>query len=140
MEKSLSSDWSEQFTVLRESSLYPGSWDCMKVIDGADGLEIFLENELGESLVVRFASFLSYRAIDEGSALRTGSELFSKGGGTKFFYRVERSHFLKWFKEESFGIHQEVGLHHYAIYSIHQLVDVVTFAHPTFELNRVSSQ
>ena len=102
-----------------------------RLIATAGELRLELTDEAGQALVVRFASPLGYRRLDEGDALTMLEQLAASGGTGKTFYEVENSDYLAWFHEQNRGLWKDRGLRHFTIATINDVIDVLALEPPT---------
>jgi|GEM_PF-502466 len=88
-----------------------------------------LDND-NQTLSITFNSALCYRITDESSRNRTTHSTPTFRG----FKISKDSEFLRWFKDESSGIHEGRDLKHYLICNIDNVIDVISMVPPQVEL------
>lgn len=110
------------------------SFELDRLVDSAGELRVELSDDAGQKIVIRFDSHLCYRRMDEGDALNTVRELAATVGTAKVFYRAQKSDFLDWFHVQSQGIYLERALQHFAICTIHDIIDVIAFKMPDMDV------
>ncbi len=97
--------------------------------DESDGIHIFLETEQdNEFLEIFFDNVLSYRKIDEGDLMRIFDE--SNHQQRWNLYIILNSDFLENFHYNSYYIHKEEIITHFAIYTASGCVDVLSTSKP----------
>ena len=106
---------------------------CEAIHDDYEGFRILLRGEDNSSSMLRitFESLLAYRNIDEGNRLKTMEQATNFGSSS--LYIVEDSTWIKWFNEESYGIHKSNKIIHYAIYTPNDCIDVLSEYEPKIE-------
>lgn len=106
---------------------------CEAIHDDYEGFRILLRGEALHSPMLRisFESVLAYRNIDEGSLLKTLNLL--KDCEPSSFYLVQNSTWLVWFHEESYGMYEDRHIVHYAIFTSHDCIDVLSEYEPVVE-------
>lgn len=82
------------------------------------------------SVVIVFASPIAYRNIDESYRLRTWQKLAETTTERSSLQVVTDSRWVQWLRDEAGGVLDDVVLHHYAILTDCDCVDVVTSVPP----------
>jgi hypothetical protein len=102
------------------------------VHDDHEGFRLLLKGSSDQDKVLRitFDPALSYRNTDEGDLLKT---INGQDFGGWSLYIVSNSGYLKWFSEESHGIHEDEDIIHYAIYTPNDCLDVLSAYPPKVE-------
>jgi len=80
------------------------------------------EGDQQKMLRVAFDTVLSYRNTDEGDLLRT----IGNGLGENTLFTVEDSQYINWFHKENHGIRKSDNITHYAIYTMHDCLDILS--------------
>lgn len=106
------------------------SFELDRLVDSVGELRIALSDDAGQKVVIRFDSHLCYRRMDEGDALDAVRDLAATAGTAKVFYRAEKSDFLDWFHAQSQGVYLGRALQHFAICTVHEIIDVIAFKTP----------
>lgn len=109
------------------------SFELDRLIDGAGELRIDLSDNAGRKILVKFDSHLCYRRIDEGDALIIVEDLEASVGASKVFYKVENSEFMSWFHVQSREIYLGRALHHFAICTSNDIIDVIALGPPVID-------
>lgn len=126
MEKNIYSKWEPIEDI-------PARLSCEGLHHDYEGFRILLKGPGPDSATFRiiFDPTLAYRNIDEGDLLKTIHEMPDPGIFSLF--TVDSSTWLKWFHEESYGIHKDENIVHYAIYTVNDCIDVLSAFEPTVE-------
>ncbi|GBC59932.1 hypothetical protein DENIS_0874 [Desulfonema ishimotonii] len=103
---------------------------CEAVYDDYEGFRILFkgEDKTSPMLRVSFESVLTYRNIDEGDYMHTLDLIDNESGHP--FYIVNNSSLVKWFHKESYGIHEDTIITHYAFYTSNDCIDVLSSFEP----------
>ena len=105
-------------------------WD-IDVLTHQDGvLTLELDMAGGPPVRVMFEDAYAYFVRDEGDALKTLNELKARGNFGKTLYEVVDSHFMDWFREESLGIRDHVGLKHFRVVTHNLMADIISREDP----------
>ncbi|WP_236699820.1 hypothetical protein [Type-E symbiont of Plautia stali] len=75
-----------------------------------------------------FDCAMSFRVTDEGDLLKTQNDL--SGDMICGVYTVEKSDYLVWYHEQSYGIHQTDSLCHYLVVTSTEVIDVLSASEP----------
>lgn len=106
--------------------------DLVELIHDKDGFRLTLAVGTSASVIrISFRCPLAYRNTDEGVRLRTLAVL--KPTGDSVLCVVDQSEWLRWFQEESYGIHDSQPIVHYAILTPDDWVDVLSATPPRVE-------
>ena len=103
--------------------------------DDWEGFRLLLRgvNKSSGMLRIIFDPAWSYRYIDEGDLLKSLNERKRNIEGAWPLYTIENSKYIEWFNEESFDMHKDKNIAHYAIYTPVHLVDVLSAFTPKVE-------
>lgn len=105
---------------------------CEGIHDDYEGFRILLrENDRSPILRIMFDAVRSYRKSDEGDLLRTIASISDPGRSSLF--TVENSSWVKWFHEETYDIHKDRDIKHFAIYTPDDCVDALSEFEPKVE-------
>ncbi|MFA6095073.1 MAG: hypothetical protein WC757_04285 [Candidatus Paceibacterota bacterium] len=106
---------------------------CEGIHDDYEGFRILLvgEDERSPILRIKFDSARSYKNSDEGDLLKTIASINNPGRSSLFL--VENSSWIKWFHEETYGIHKNKNFKHFAIYTPNDCIDVMSEFAPIVE-------
>lgn len=121
------------FKIWRPIDSIPSLLYCEGIHDDYEGFRILLtgENKTDSMLRLLFESPRSYRNTDEGDLLRTISSISHPESATLFI--VEKSSWIEWFHEETYGIHKDKELVHYAIFTPNDCIEVLSEFEPLVE-------
>lgn len=110
-----------------------GSYKIDKIIDGYEGVEIYICSTQGSAItgVFKFDCYYGYRSFNEGEIYRYLESCNIKGSGV---YSSTNSSFLDWAKEQSIEKELPEGLFNYIFASIESIFDILAFAPPQFKL------
>ncbi|MDD1617269.1 MAG: hypothetical protein CG439_2414, partial [Methylococcaceae bacterium NSP1-2] len=107
----------------------PPRLHCEGIHDDYEGFRILLrENYHSPVLRVLFDAVRSYRWSDEGDLLRTVASINNPSRSSLF--KVDNSSWVKWFHEETYDIHKERDIKHFAIYTSDDCIDVLSEFEP----------
>ena len=110
----------------------PRTLYCEGIHDDHEGFRILLrENECSPVLRIMFDAVRSYRNSDEGDLLRTVASINDPGRSSLF--KVDNSSWVEWFHEETFDIHKDREIKHFAIYTPNDCIDVLSVFEPKVE-------
>lgn len=100
--------------------------------DDYEGFRLLLKGGAEQDKVLRitFDPALSYRNTDEGDLLKT---INTQNFGGWSLYVVSNSDYLRWFSEESHGVHEGEDIIHYAIYTPNDCLDILSSYPPKVE-------
>jgi hypothetical protein len=107
-------------------SLHNSQLEDMKYSSGV--LELVLASEGTDRLKVVFDWVHSFRLTDEGDLLKMQEE--QNGEMLTGIYTVNKSIYLKWFTEQSVGIHDGESITHYLIITSDDVIDVLSSVSP----------
>jgi len=98
------------------------------------GLLLILQtgSEDGRKLNIRFEKVLAFRNAHESCLLKTWEENESWEGHSSLL-TVEGSEFLEWLHEQSFGLHADKPVTHYAVYTPDDCLDILSPIPPNVE-------
>lgn len=99
-----------------------------------DVLRLVLQDgsETGRKLRIRFEQVLAFRNAHESCLLKTWEENESWEGHSSLL-TVEGSEFLEWLHAQSFGMHADKPVTHYAVYTPEDCFDILTDTSPKVE-------
>jgi len=105
------------------------SFKIDKLIDSADGLEIFITGtkSCNASYKIHFETNCGYRNFDEGELIKRWED---EGQLYIGIYAAETSKFLEWATMQSAHDELSDGIKHYAIVTSDDVVDVLSFDYP----------
>ena len=105
-----------------------------RLMDDAEGFRLLLRDgsEDGRILRIAFGNVLSYRNAPERFLLKVWEENESFEGHSSLL-TVEDSSYLAWLHEQSYEIHSDEPIVHYAIYTPDDCVDVLAPEPPQVE-------
>lgn len=112
--------------------------------DNEDGLIMeFSDSNLEKKVIVQFEEgVLSYRNTDEGSLVKTWSELDRQHRESLYgdwtLFKVKNSGYLKWFLEESMGIYKHEKVEHYVFATPDDVIEVLSAYPPKVFLEPVN--
>lgn len=111
----------------------PSSLLCEGLHDDYEGFRVLLKGSGDKACTFRivFGTALAYRNIDEGDLQKTLHSIVCTEPCSLFI--VENSTWLKWFQEESYGIHDDEEIIHYAIYTENDCIDILSAYPPVVE-------
>lgn len=92
-------------------------------------------SENRENVTLFFENLILYRVTNESYLLQTWKDWpkdTNKDGVVEVIYLVENSELLKSFHKETYGIYEDDGVQHYAIYTMEDCIDVLTRIPPVF--------
>jgi hypothetical protein len=105
---------------------------CEGIHDDYEGFRILLrENDRSPVLRIMFDTVRSYRKSDEGDLLRTIASINDPSRSSLFI--VDNSSWVKWFHEETYDIHKDRDIKHFAIYTPDDCIDVLSEFEPKVE-------
>lgn len=104
--------------------------DFLLLSDGLDGFRIHLGDGSGQRVTINYPDgVLCYRSSDEGDRLRLFSE--QPWDGMSLIYKVENSHFLEWFMDQSYNCKfNDIKISHFAIFSRDNIIDILDSDYP----------
>jgi hypothetical protein len=102
------------------------------LIENGGILDIVLANRTGQDMVCSFDSPLAYRKLDEGDAFEALQDIKASSELGALLYLVENSDFLIWFQRTSGGKYAGRNIQHYCLTTINSVIDVLSFAPPSF--------
>ena len=100
-------------------------FDLGRLLDESGVLEIALLRDDGGKFELLFPSYLAYRKLDEGDALRVLKDAADSTKLGRSFYRVEESDFLDWFIAQRGGIRANDPLIHFVVMTMNDIIDVI---------------
>lgn len=110
----------------------PRILNCEGIHDDYEGFRILLrENDRSPVLRIMFDAVRSYRKSDEGDLLRTIASINDPGRSSLFI--VDNSSWVEWFHEETYDIHKDRDIKHFAIYTPDDCIDVLSEFEPKVE-------
>lgn len=91
-----------------------------------EGVRLLLQHQVGEGriLPLLFESPVAYRNINESYRIRTWNRLGEAERSS--LQRVHHSEWVEWLRREAGGVLDAVTLHHYAIFTDEDCVEIVT--------------
>jgi hypothetical protein len=107
--------------------LKPPEFESLVDCNGVLTIKLRTEKDL---LSVCFDSYLLYRKLDEGDALKMLDELASTAPLGRTFYRAYDSELLDWLQEQSLGVKNGKNLEHYLIAASNDWIDVISWTGP----------
>lgn len=117
--------------------LLPGApYELENLTDFEGVLTLTLSGADDRRLTLRFDSYLVYRKMAEGDALLTLSAIKRTGGLAKWFYKVDDSDLVAWFKRERCDDRPQQILEHYVIAALNDVVDIVALCAPDIEVDQ----
>ena len=123
-----------EYSAIWQNLAADRSFELDRLVDSAGELRVELSDNAGRKVVIRFDSHLCYRRMDEGDALNTIRDLAATAGTAKVFYRAQNSDFLDWFHVQSQGVYLDRALQHFAICTVHDIIDVIAFKTPDMDV------
>jgi hypothetical protein len=110
----------------------PRTLHCEGIHDDYEGFRILLrENDHSPVLRIMFDAVRFYKKSDEGDLLRTIASINDPGRSSLFI--VDNSSWVKFFHEETYNIHQDRDIKHFAIYTPDDCIDVLSEFEPKVE-------
>ncbi|MEM9557060.1 MAG: hypothetical protein AAGC60_22570 [Acidobacteriota bacterium] len=102
--------------------------------DDFEGFRLLLRSyePIQQVLRVRFPDHLAYRNTNESERLRTWSRY--RDAARCGIFQVENSRWLEWIGIESFETLKLDELRHFAVHSVEDCVDVITYSDPIVEI------
>ncbi|MCL2892089.1 hypothetical protein [Brenneria tiliae] len=108
---------------------YPLKNSQLENIRYASGsLELIFTPVEGSKFKVAFDWIHSFRLTDEGDLLKMQEE--QNGEMLAGIYTVDESIYLKWFTEQSVGIHDGESITHYLVVTSEDVIDVLSSVSP----------
>lgn len=120
------------FQPYREDIFDGKLFSFVSIFESGGCLTIKIQAPSGEMISVIFDSFLSYRRIDEGDALKTLSDIKYSCGLGRSIYLVKDSDFIDWFIVQCDGVRDVSCLKHFLIMTVDDLIDVISLDDPFF--------
>jgi hypothetical protein len=105
-------------------------YDLVEVSDKNGILEIKLVGPVSEKLSLVFDSFIAYRKVDEGDAQVVLSHISALKLQGLSFYEVEKSSFVEWFVNQTFGVRDQNKIKHIAVHTVDDVIDVLSLSMP----------
>jgi hypothetical protein len=121
---------SNSLNIWHQLDRYPAEMYVKSLQDNSDGLKIFLHditNTINFSIV--FTEVLSYRNTDESYLLKLWDS-YEEGVLKGSFFMYRESDFINYFNEMTYGIHKELAIKHYAIFTDSDCIEVLSVKEP----------
>lgn len=86
-------------------------------------------------------TILAYQNIDEGKRLRM-LEYLSENYDSQFYaewtlFKIKNSSYLKWFHNESAGVHKNEDVCHYVLLTSNDVVDILSIYEPNVVIKQI---
>lgn len=129
----MSKDSADEFSILDGAWRILAPYKIEKIVDGYDGLEIFVTGVKGEkpSGIFRFSEYYGYRNFDESDMWKRWDQI---GVLKSNIYYSSNSELLAWAKNQSPDQELPDELVNFLFVSIDDVFDVLAFEQPTFRL------
>lgn len=112
--------------------------DVETVVDGPDGLTVkLIYAEAKTRMTLNFEQTIAFRSIDESFRVRKWNEFLLEKQELSAMYKVKKSNWAKWLKEEAAGFLSERSIVHYCIFTSEDCLDIVTDIPPTITCEKV---
>lgn len=120
-----------EYLPIFEELLSYAPFELEELVDREGVLTLVLSgNQDKQRVEMQFDSYFLYRKLAEGDALLTLSAMKRTGGLAKWFYRVNDSDFVAWFKKERCDGKFVQALTHYVVATLDDIVDIVALEAP----------
>lgn len=109
---------------------YPEQMYVKSLEDNSDGLKVFLHNITNTiNISIVFPEVLSYRNTDESYLLKLWDS-YEEGILKGSFFMYTDSDFISYFNEMTYGLHKELAIKHYAIFTDSDCIEVLSVKEP----------